>query len=159
MAPLHPDVEPLAFLLGTWRGEGTGQYPTVDPFTYTEELVIEHVGDAFLLYRNASWSPDGDPLHFERGFLRPGAAAGEVDLCLAHPLGLVEVSQGRVAGGTLRSRTIDGGAIVRTRTGSAVTALERRYIVDGGTLAYEVAMEMEGIPLAPHTSSRLRRQG
>ena len=48
---------------------------------------------------------------------------------------------------------------MRTRTGSAVTALERRYIVEDGTLVYEVDMEMEGTPLVLHTRSRLRRDG
>jgi hypothetical protein len=155
---LHPDVEQLAFLLGIWRGEGTGQYPTIDPFTYREEIAFEHVGDAFLLYRGSSWAADGSPLHFERGFLRSGGP-GEVELCLAHPLGLTEVAHGRVSGGSIRLRTREDGAVVRTRTGSAVTALERRYVVEDGTLVYEVDMEMEGTPLVLHTTSRLRRDG
>ena len=70
---LHDDLRPLAFLLGTWRGEGTGEYPTIEPFGYQEEMRFEHVGDTFVLYQQASWSPDdGAPIHFERGFLRPG---------------------------------------------------------------------------------------
>lgn len=158
MVPLHHDVERLAFLLGTWRGEGAGQYPTIEPFTYSEEIAFEHVGDAFLLYRGSSWSPDGSPLHFERGFLRPGGR-GDVELCLAHPLGLTEVAHGRVDGGAVRLSTAEDGAVVRTRTGSAVTALERRYLVEDGTLTYDVDMEMVGTPLVLHTTSHLRREG
>ena len=70
---LHEDLRPLAFLLGTWRGEGRGEYPTIDPFSYVEELTFDHVGDTFLCYQESSWSPeDGAPIHLERGFLRPG---------------------------------------------------------------------------------------
>ena len=57
-----------------------------------------------------------------RARLPPSGGAGEVELCLAHPLGLTEVAHGRV-GGSIRLRTREDGAVVRTRTGSAVTAL------------------------------------
>ena len=43
--PMHPDLAPIAFLLGNWRGQGEGEYPGVEPFHYTEELSFEHVGD------------------------------------------------------------------------------------------------------------------
>ena len=89
----------FAFLLGTWRGEGTGGFPTIDDFAYREEILFEHVGDPFLLYRQESWDlTTGAPVHFERGFLRPGEHAGDLELCLAHPIGVTEVAHGRLDG-------------------------------------------------------------
>ena len=90
----------LAPLLGTWVGDGRGEFPTMEPFDYGERLTFDHVGDAFLQYVHRSWLlEDGTPLHFERGFLRPGTEAGSVELTLAHPLGLTEVSHGRLVDG------------------------------------------------------------
>ena len=64
---------------------------------------------------------DEAPLHFERGFWRPGAAVADIELTLAHPLGLTEVAQG-TAGIDGEVTTIDlvSRAIGRTTTGMAV---------------------------------------
>lgn len=159
MAPdLHGDVQRLAFLLGTWRGTGTGEYPTIEPFAYREDVVFEQVGEPYLLYRQGSWSRDGDePFHFERGFLRPGDD-GVVELCLAHPNGVTEISYGAVAGHTLE---LDSGAdgVVRSRTGSIANRLVRRYRVEGSTLAYGIDMATDRTPLTRHLAATLERVG
>lgn len=151
---LHDTLEPLAFLLGTWRGGGRGEYPTIDPFDYEEELRFDHVGDAFLLYEQTSWSPeDGAPIHFERGFLRPGAD-GRVELTLAHPLGLTEISEGALEGTAFELTSTEVG---RTTTGSDTVEVTRRYRVDGDVLRYETDMATERTPLARHLTAELRR--
>jgi hypothetical protein len=156
---VHPDLIALSFLLGTWRGSGRGEYPTIDPFPYGEEVVVEQVGEPFLLYRQASWSADDrEPLHFERGFLRPGPDPGEVELCLAHPIGLTEIAHGCVDGSTLELSTDRDGVVGRTRTGLEVTALTRSYRVDGDRLTYELFMATELTPNALHLRGELRRE-
>ena len=155
----HAELKPLAFLLGTWEGGGRGEYPTIEPFDYDEEIEIEHVGDPFLLYRQASWlSSDRSPLHFERGFLRPAGETGDVELCLAHPIGLTEIAYGTVEGSTLQIAT-DPGGVGRTLTGSAVTGLTRSYTVEGDILTYELFMAMEQTPMSLHLRGTLRRRG
>jgi hypothetical protein len=152
--PLLREIEPLAFLLGTWRGAGTGGYPTIDPFNYEEELTFEHVGDTFLLYAQRSWSPaDGAPIHFERGFLRPGAD-GVIEFTLAHPLGLTEVSEGSLDGTHLE---LTSRSIGRTGTGMDVVAVVRRYRVDDERLSYETDMATERTPMTLHLSAELER--
>jgi len=154
LPPVVDEIAHLAFLLGTWRGGGTGDFPTIDPFSYGEEIVFEHVGDAFLLLSQRSWlAADDAPLHFERGFLRPGAD-GAVELTLAHPLGLVEVSEGTVSGTEL---DLASTWIGRTSTGDDVTQLMRRLRVDGDVLSYELDMTTERTPRTRHLQAELRR--
>jgi hypothetical protein len=150
---LPVELEPLAFLLGTWRGDGEGIYPGVAPFRYTEELAFEHVGDVFLLVTESSWTPDGVPLHFERGTLRL-VGDGGVDLTLAHPIGVAEVSEGTVEGTTV---DLASTAIVRTSSGSPVTEIVRRYRREGERLSYEVDMAMDGVARTFHVRANLGR--
>lgn len=151
---LHVDLQPLAFLLGTWRGEGTGTYPTIEPFDYEEELRFEHVGDTFLLYQQASWSPaDGGPIHLERGFLRPGEP-GRIELALAHPIGLTEIGEGTLDGTAFELMSTNVG---RTTTGLAAIAVVRRYGVDGDVMRYQTDMATDETPMARHLEAELHR--
>jgi hypothetical protein len=154
--PLHPEVVPLAGLLGTWRGEGAGEYPTIASFRYGEEVRFWHVGKPFLAYVQRTWSPDdGRPLHAESGYWRakPG---GVVEVVLAHPTGIVEVLEGRLDGGRVE---LASTTVATPGTAKEVTALRRRFELDGDTLAYTVAMAAVGQPLQHHLAATLRRVG
>src|ERR1700758_981878 len=100
---LHPDLQALAPLLGTWQGRGSGESPTIELFDYVEEVVFSHVGKPFLVYgQKTRAATDGRPLHAETGYLRV-PRPGHVELVLAHPSGITEME-----GGTYAS---DGAAI------------------------------------------------
>jgi hypothetical protein len=151
---LHPDLDELSFLLGTWRGEGEGSWPGAEDFAFTEEATFEHAGDAWLVYRQRSWSrEDGAAIHFERGFVRP-AGAGRVELVLAHPIGVAEIAEGTVRDGVL---DVASSSVGVSGTASEVTELRRRLEVDGDVLTYELHMAMREIPLTSHIRSRLAR--
>lgn len=159
IGPLVGSVDALAPLLGTWRGTGRGDYPTLDAFDYGEWMRFEHVGDAFLLSAQRSWLlGDGAPLHFERGFWRPGATSEQVELTLAHPLGLTEVSEGTIsASGDTTSIELATVSIGRTATGMDVVGLERRYRIEGDELRYEIDMATGTTPMTRHLTGALRR--
>lgn len=151
---LHEDLAELAFLLGTWRGFGEGMWPGSKPFEYVEDLVIEDVGDTWLVYTERSWSPqDGSPIHFERGFLRR-PEPGRVELVLAHPIGITEVADGTVGDGVVEVASTTVGL---APSASHVTELRRRIEVRGDVLTYELEMAMEGIERRWHVRSQLER--
>jgi hypothetical protein len=152
--PPHPDVAVLAGLLGTWRGEGHGQYPTIEPFHYGEEVRFWHVGKPFLAYTQRTWSmDDGRPLHSETGYWR-AKPDGSVEVVLAHPTGIVEVLEGRAEGGVI---DLTSTTVIGTSTAKEVTALRRRFELSGDVLRYALSMAAVGEPLSPHLRAELHR--
>jgi hypothetical protein len=152
--PLHPAVAPLAFLLGTWVGEGEGGYPTIEPFAYTEQITISHVGKPFLAYAQRTWSlDDGRPLHAETGYWRCDPD-GNVELVVAHPTGHVELCAGTVSGTAV---TLASTSVTGTPSAKEVRALARQVDVDGEHLRYRLDMAAVGQPLGPHLRATLLR--
>lgn len=48
---LAPEVYPLAWMVGRWRGEGVVGYPGIEESAFTQELEITHDGGPYLAYR------------------------------------------------------------------------------------------------------------
>ncbi|MEL6891815.1 MAG: FABP family protein [Actinomycetota bacterium] len=174
---LHPEVAVLAPLLGTWSGEGEGEYPTIESFRYAETITFGHVGKPFVAYsqRTKRLDPghpdEGRPLHAESGYWRvPGRGLAEI--VLAHPTGIVEVYEG-FAAPNLTSRSAEPGdvsagsatlivdvratSVVGTGSAKEVTATERTVEVTGDVLRYTFRMAAVGEPLQHHLSATLRR--
>ena len=151
---LNPALTPVAFLLGAWRGEGEGQYPSITPFRYREEIRFAHNGKPFLIYTQRTESIDtGQPMHGEAGYLRL-VGDGRVEFVIAQPIGYAEISLGRVDGQRI---AVECTSVGRTPTAKPVTSIRRTFWVEGETLPYELKMGMEGAPLSPHLTASFRR--
>ena len=159
MADLHPDIAVLAPLLGVWAGEGAGEYPTIEPFAYLEEVSFGHVGKPFLSYTQRTKAvDDGRPMHAEVGYLR-APAPGRIELVLAHPTGVAEIAEGTlsVEQGLIEIE-LEATNIGRTGSAKEVTALGRSIRVDGDELTYTLRMGAVGQPLQDHLTATLHRK-
>uniref|UniRef100_A0A7I4FRJ7 THAP4-like heme-binding domain-containing protein n=1 Tax=Physcomitrium patens TaxID=3218 RepID=A0A7I4FRJ7_PHYPA len=92
--PLHPVLQPLSFLLGTWRGQGEGGFPTIQSFKYGEEIKLWHSGKPVIAYSQKTWkAASGEPMHAESGYWRP-KPDGSIEVIIAQSTGLAEVQKG-----------------------------------------------------------------
>jgi hypothetical protein len=156
---LHPDCAPVAWLLGTWLGNGHGDYPTIEPYEFGQELIFAHDGRPFLHYLSRAWILDenGEKVRdaaLETGFLRC-RPEGKLELLLAHNTGFVEIWYGEAEPAKFELVT---DAVARTESAKEYVAGKRLYGLVEGDLLYAYDMAAMGQPLQPHTWARLQRQ-
>ncbi|QIX25509.1 FABP family protein [Nocardioides sp. JQ2195] len=156
---LHPDCAPIAWMLGTWRGNGHGDYPTIDKFEFGQELIFTHDGRPFFHYMARAWVVDDEgskvrDAAVETGFVRC-RPEGKVEVVMTHNTGFVEVWYGTAGEARMEIAT---DAIVRTESAKEYTAGKRLYGNVEGDLLYAFDMAAMGQPLQPHIWARLQRQ-
>jgi hypothetical protein len=157
---LHPHVAPFAWLLGVWEGGGDGDYPTIEPFKFGQELIFQQDGRPFMHYMSRSWIVDDEGRKLrdaaqETGFLRC-RDDGTVEMLLSHNTGFLESWMGKVDGAKLELTT---DAVLRTETAKEVTAGHRLYGLVEGDLWFAFDMAAVGQPLQPHLWGKLVRRG
>lgn len=162
MVELEREMEALCLFAGEWSGGGHGDFPTIDPFRYTETLQFYCNGiEPMLQFEQRTWmandaDPRAEPLHWEAGFFRALPAFG-VELTNAQNGERVEVLRGKIERGD------EGVVLVMDSTfhgnDARLTRTRRRYECAGDTLRYQVWMATTRVAdLTPHLEARLARK-
>ncbi len=155
---LHPDLMPLAWLVGTWRGKGRGEYPNVPGFQFAQEVSFNHDGRAFLNYFSRSWIIDENdeivrPAASEVGFWRI-KEKNVLEVLLAHNTGIAEGWVGLVQGAKIQLAMDQGYS---SPTAKIVTAGSRLYGLVECELFTSYDMAAQGQTLQAHLLSSLER--
>jgi hypothetical protein len=157
----HALLAPVLGLLGTWRGRGQGEYPTIEEdFTYAQEVTFSHDGRPFLRYEARAWLLDADgaplrPSARESGWwrLQPD---GRVEALITQPTGIAEIAVGHAGDGAVDLSTHE---VALTPTAKQVDATRRRYaLTDEDTLTFVHDLAAVGQPLQHHLAAELRRR-
>ncbi|ROS78861.1 FABP family protein [Cellulomonas sp. PhB143] len=183
---LSPDVYPLAWLVGTWRGEGVVSYPGVDEAPFVTEVVVDHDGGPYLRYASTLRILDA-PVPVPGGSALPaGTLDGDAELpgtvwsaesgywrvASERPEGLeedrfpLEVVMADAAGrvsvyvGAVGRGRIDlaSDLVARTATAAEVGASHRMYGLVEGDLLWVEELAAFGHPLQSYASARLVRR-
>ncbi|XP_059454479.1 peroxynitrite isomerase Rv2717c [Corylus avellana] len=152
---VHPGIEGISYLLGRWRGQGEGGFPTINSFAYGEELHFSHHSSKpVIAYTQKTWKlASGEPMHAESGYWRP-RPDGSIEVVIAQSTGLVEVLKGTH---NAEEKVIKlQSAIVGNA--SKVKEITRDFQLIGGDLSYVVQMATNSTSLQPHLRALLKKQ-
>ncbi|XP_016438627.2 peroxynitrite isomerase Rv2717c-like [Nicotiana tabacum] len=152
--PVHPAVKPISFLLGIWRGEGEGFFPTISSFNYSEELQFSHSPNKpVIAYSQKTWNlKSGQPMHSESGYWKP-KLDGTIEVVIAQSTGLVEVQKGTydMKEGVVKLNSEEVG------NASKVKEISRVFKVENCELSYVVEMATSLIGIQPHLRASLKK--
>lgn len=158
---IHPDCARLAWLIGTWAGNGHGEYEGIENFQFGQELIFQQDGRPFIHYLGRAWITDAEgntvrQAAQETGFIRP-QPDGSLEFMLTHNTGFVEIYYGHLDPTAPRFEVVTD-AVARTATAKDYTGGKRLYGYVNGDLLYAYDMAAMGKDLQPHTHAQLVRQ-
>ncbi|WP_372343801.1 FABP family protein [Streptomyces sp. KL116D] len=157
---LHPDLVPLAFLLGNWAGAGVTDFPGAEKANFGQEVSFTHDGRDFLEYHSHTWVLDKDgnkvkPLESESGYWRVGKDR-KVEVVMVRDDGVVEVWYGELAD---KKPQIDlaTDAVARTAASGPYSGGKRLYGYVKSDLMWVGEKQTPEVPLRPYMSAQLKK--
>jgi len=180
---LSPEVYPLAWLVGSWRGPGYVDYPNIPQRPIVVETTFSHDGGPYLIYSSTMWLLDGELQGLEEKVDQADLIAGEVwstetgywrippggkgeppnnstpptsqiEVLLADPAGHISVLIGQVKGPQIH---LGSDVIARTETGADVSGAQRQYGLVDGDLFWAFDLAAFGHDMASYAAGRLQR--
>lgn len=129
---------------------------TIEPFSYTEEVIFTDVGKPFLHYLQRTWSPSGAAMHTETGYFRV-VRGSSVEFVLAQPTGQTELAEGSLAASADGFTCSLTSRVVTAASAKQVDATERQLSLTGDVLTTRFAMAAVGVEMTHHLASVLHR--
>jgi hypothetical protein len=157
---LHPDLVPLAFLLGRWEGAGVFDFPGAEKCNFGQEAAFTHDGRPFLEYVSRTWVLDGEgrkvrPLESESGYWRIGADR-KVDVTTTRDEGVVEIWTGELADGKPQIDLVTD-AVARLAVAPDYSGGKRLYGYVNGDLMWVGEKATAEVELRPYMSAHLKK--
>jgi len=151
-------LERLSTLIGRWKGEGKGTYPTIEPFEYGEESTFErHRNKPVFHFTQKTWNKySAEYMHWESGFIIV-KEDGSIEFSNSQGGGRTEVLLG-----SLREEK-DGGFVMNFQSkvlsnDDKLVKTAREFVIDGDQLTYVVSMSTHTTPeLQKHLEATLKK--
>jgi hypothetical protein len=126
------EKEKTFILEGTWKGDGQ----VTDKIPYKEELQINKLKPILYSWSSKTWNDELGVLHLESGYLKKIDNI-KLELLLAHPFGVTEISEGIIEGNKITFKTKN---LSRTSTAKEpyATSYTRVFVVEGDKLTYDM---------------------
>ncbi len=162
---LAPEVYPLAWLVGTWRGEGEVSYPGVPRLAIHAESVVAHDGGPYLSWTTTIRTADDEVIwSTESGFWRVPTERPDdlpadrhpVELLLVDPAGHLTLYAGVVGSGRI---DLASDLVARSPDAPELNAATRLFGLVAGELLWTWDIAAFGEPLQSYSSLQMSRVG
>ena len=162
-------IEPLTWLEGRWIGNGKGEFPTMSPFTFEDQMQIRFLEEAIhseplIHFEEIAWVLEHEKKvfkHWETGFLKP-TLEDNIQFYVSHNTGRIEVSYGKFDWVDVKQKafaiSFDSSFVRNDRGLTELLKSRRTFALKKTYFTYSLSMTTLGVKkLTTHLSCTLTR--